>query len=175
MDNRRTVHKRKAVEAIVASRFTKPNPKLSNDMMAAATMPYMLEALRQVESSTVTFEYKWINRESRARTDNCVCLEVPITLSMREEKGWHEVPFALRLLLRDDTQQMITWITKPSDVPKTIVRKAAIEFRRRLRRSSAAKVKDLAKQWTPAGYIVAVELSVGEFAELVRAVSTEVH
>lgn len=153
----------------MASRFTKTNPKLSNEMMVAATVPYLLEALRHVEASTVSIEYEWINRAYRARTDRCVCLEVPIALGMRTDTSWQELPFALRLFLRNDTQQMIEWIAKHSEASRPVVRKAEIEFRRRLRRSSAAKVKELSKHWAHVGHVVAVDLDVSEFAELVRA------
>jgi hypothetical protein len=67
---------------------------------------------------------------------------------------------------------LIDWNTEEQNVPKLAIRKAEVEFRRRLRQSKEPKVRDLAKLWARGGRLLAVDFRTGEFSELVRAVTT---
>jgi hypothetical protein len=156
----------------VASKFTKKNPKLDRESMVAALLPYMITAMQQVDKATISFDYPWVNRAERARTDRCACLALPVGVTVGRWPDSHDILFSVRLLLRDDTQHLIDWNTEEQNVPKLAIRKAEVEFRRRLRHSKEPKVRDLAKLWARGGRLLAVDFRTGGFSELVRAVTT---
>ncbi len=139
--------------------------------MVAALLPYLLSALQRVEKAAVSFDYKWVNRSDRARTDRCACLEFPVEIMVGCWPSSHDVRFGVRFFLRDDTQQLIDFHVEDQGIPRPAMRKAEVELRRRLRRSKEPKIRELSKRWTYFGDLVAVDLLTDEFSDVVRAVT----